>query len=173
EDGGWRFRQAPSFRGAKRTRNDGVLLHPARVIRAFPRNRDVVDVAFAQARAGDADELRLLVEFGEVAGADIAHRGAQAAGELVHDVADRALVRHLALDAFRHELERVLDVLLEIAVSRATRHRADRAHAAIGLVGTALPQEHFARRLVGAGEQRADHGDVGTGGERLRQIAGE
>ena len=46
-------------------------------------------MAFAQARAGDADELGLVVEFGEVAGADIAHRGTEAAGKLVHDIADR------------------------------------------------------------------------------------
>ena len=104
--------------------------------------------------------------------ADITHGRAQAAGELVHDIADRALVGHLAFDAFGHEFQRVLDVLLEIAVGRAARHRADRAHAAIGLVGAALPEKHFARRLVGAGEQRADHGDVGAGGERFRQIAG-
>src|SRR5436309_1988390 len=153
------------------SRNDSLKSRPARIVRAFPRNRHVVNVAFAQARAGDADELRLLVEFGEVACADIAHRGTQTAGELVHDVADRALVRHLALDALGHQLERVLDVLLEVAVGRAARHRADRAHAAIGLVGTALPQKHFARRLVGAGEQRTDHGDVGAGGERLGEIA--
>src|SRR5882672_941026 len=75
-------------------------LNSARIIRAFARNGDVVDVAFAQARAGDSDELGLVVEFGKVAGADIAHRGAEAAGELVHDVADRAFIRHLALDAF-------------------------------------------------------------------------
>ena len=85
----------------------------------------------------------------------------------------RALVGHLPLDAFGHKLQRVLDVLLEVAVGRAARHRADRAHAAIGLVGAALLQEHFARRLVGAGEQRADHRDVGAGGERLGEIARE
>ena len=90
----------------------------------------------------------------------------------MHDVADRALVGHLALDPLRHQLERVLDVLLEVAVGGAARHRAHRAHAAIGLVGAALPQKHFARRLVGAGQQRADHGDVGAGGERLGKIAG-
>ena len=153
-------------------RNDGLELHPARIVRAFAGDRDVMDVAFAQARVGDADELRLLVEFGEVAGADIAHRGAKAAGELVQHVADRALVGHLAFDAFRHQLQRVLDVLLEIAVGRAARHGADRAHAAIGLVGAALIQKDLARALVGAGQQRADHGDVRAGGERLGEIAG-
>ena len=40
-------------------------------------------------------------------GADIAHRGAQAAGELVQHGRDRPLVGHLPLDAFRHELQRV------------------------------------------------------------------
>src|SRR5439155_15256606 len=70
------------FRVRLAPRNDDLKSHPARIVRAFPRNRHVVDVAFAQARAGDADELRLVVEFGEVARADIAHRGAQASGEL-------------------------------------------------------------------------------------------
>ena len=122
--------------------------------------------------ARDAHEFRLVVEIGERLGADIAHGGAQAAGELVQHVGDRALVADLALDAFRHQLERVLDVLLEVAVGRAARHGADRAHAAIALVGAALIEEHLARRLVGAGEQRADHGAVGAGGERLGEIAG-
>src|SRR5437588_12833858 len=175
-----------SLRGAQRRSNpvlgpwiassQGLLamteLHPARIVRAFARDRDVLDVAFAQARAGDAHELRLVVEFCKVARADIAHRRAKPAGELMHHVADRPLVGHLALDALRHELQRILDVLLEIAVGGAARHRADRAHAAIGLVGTALPQKHLAGRLVGAGQQRADHGDVGAGGERLCEVAG-
>src|SRR5205085_6567114 len=100
-----------------------------RIVRRFARDGDVVDVAFAQARAGDAYELRLVVELGEVSRPDITHRGAQAAGELMHDVADRALVGHLALDALRHQFQRVLDVLLEIAVGRAACHRTDRAHA--------------------------------------------
>ena len=64
------------------------------------------------------------------------------------------------------------DLLLEIAVGRAARHRAERAHAAIGLVGAALVQIDLARALVGAGEQRADHRAVGAGGDRLGEIAG-
>ena len=104
--------------------------------------------------------------------ADIAHRGAQAAGELVQDRADRAAIGHLALDALGHQLHLVLDVLLEVAVGRALRHRAERAHAAIALVGAALVEEHLARALVGAGEQRADHHAVGAGGDRLGEVAG-
>src|SRR6516165_7813517 len=73
---------------------------------------------------------------------------------------------------FGHELERVLDVLLEVAVGGAARHGADRAHTAVGLVGAALIEKHLARRLVGAGEERSHHGAVGAGGERLGEVAG-
>ena len=108
----------------------------------------------------------------EIFRADIAHGGAQAADQLVQHVGHRPLVGHLALDTFRHQLERVLDLLLEIAVGRAARHGADGAHAAIGFVGTALEQENLARRLVGAGKQRADHGAIGAGRHRFGKIAG-
>src|SRR5262249_61948795 len=67
---------------------------------------------------------------------------------------------------------RVLDVLLEVTVGRTARHGADRAHAAIGLVRATLIEEDLARRLVGAGEQRADHRALGAGRERLGEITG-
>ena len=49
--------------------------------------------------------------------------------------------------------------VLEIAVARAValRHRAERAHAAVGLVRGALVQLDLARRFLGAREQPADH----------------
>ena len=120
----------------------------------------------------DADELGAGVELRQIARPGIAHRCAQAADQLVQHAGHRALIGHLPLDAFGHELERVLDVLLEIAVGRATRHGADRAHAAIGLIGAALIEIDLAGAFVGAGEQRADHHAVGTGGKRLGEIAG-
>ena len=46
-----------------------------------------------------------------------------------------------------------------------------RAHAAVGLVGAALVEEHLARRLLAAGEHRAQHHAVGTGGDRLGEVA--
>jgi len=51
-------------------------LHPARIVRRFARDGDVVHMALAQAGAGDAHELCLLLELGDVLCADIAHRGA-------------------------------------------------------------------------------------------------
>jgi hypothetical protein len=86
---------------------------------------------------------------------------------------ERALEGHLAFDAFRHELVALGDVLLEVAVGGAARHRAGRAHAAIGLVGAALVEEHLAGRLSGAGQHGADHDGRRTGREGLRQVAGE
>jgi hypothetical protein len=47
------------------------------------------------------------MEIVDGAAAGVAHRGAQAADDLVHDLPDRTLVRHLAFDAFGHELQRV------------------------------------------------------------------
>ena len=79
--------------------------------------------------------------------------------------------RDHALHALRHQLQLVLDVLLEVAVGRAARHGADAAHAAIGLVRAALVQEHLTGRLVGAGQQAADHHRVGAGGQRLDDVA--
>ena len=71
-----------------------------------------------------------------------------------------------------HQLQRVAHLGLEVAVGRAARHGADRAHAAIGFEGAALVEIDLARALVGAGEQRADHGGRRAGGQRLGEIAG-
>src|SRR5579871_3657250 len=46
-----RWLWVPAFAGTTK-------LHPARIIRGLARDGHVVDVAFAQARTGDADELR-------------------------------------------------------------------------------------------------------------------
>src|SRR5258708_1624041 len=81
------------------------LSHAARIVGAFARDGHVVHVAFAQAGARDAHELGLAVQLGKRARPHIAHGGAQAAAELMQHGRGRALVGHLAFDAFRHELE--------------------------------------------------------------------
>ena len=92
------------------------ILSPAWIIRALPGDGHVMHMAFAQARRGDAYELRFLLQILDRLGADIAHGRAQAARQLVQDTADRATIGHLSLNTFRHQLQRVLDVLLEIAI---------------------------------------------------------
>src|SRR5690606_18091236 len=103
--------------------------------------------------------------------ADVAHGRAQATGELVDDAADRAAVRHPALDALRHQLVGV-GRILEVAVLGPLLHRAQRTHAAVALVAAALEQLDLARGFLGAGEQAADHHRGGTGGDRLADVAG-
>src|SRR5437762_1249097 len=133
----------------------------AAIVRRLFRDRHVVRVRLAQPRSGDADEAcRLHVV--DRRRAAVAHRLADAAHELVHDRRQRALVRDAALDSLGHELVHVFDVVLEVAVLReaARLHRAERAHAAVLLEALALVHDHLARRLVGAGEHRAEHDRV-------------
>src|ERR1700694_4680810 len=78
---------------------------PARIIRAFARDGHVMHMALAQAGGGDAQEYRLVVEFRDIARANIPPPRAQPAGKLVQHRRGRALIGNLALDAFRHELE--------------------------------------------------------------------
>ena len=91
--------------------------------------------------------------------AAIAHARLQPAHHLVHDHRHRSAIRHAAFDAFRHQacpagssrrqrrhLGRGISVgVLEIALARALRHRAQRSHAAIRLEGAALIQDQLAR----------------------------
>src|SRR5437660_7362596 len=147
--------------------------HILPVVRRLAGDRDVVDVAFAEAGAGDADEGAVFLHLADRAVAGVAHRRPQPADQLVDDVADRPLVGDAALDPLGDELQRVGDFLLEIAVGRAARHRPDRAHPAVVFVAAPLVEEDLARTLVGAGEQRPEHRAIGPGGDRLREVAGK
>ena len=80
-------------------RKETFPLHAEGIVRGFLRDLDVVRMAFAQARARDADELRLLMQLRNAAAAGITHAGAQAAEHLVDGLGQRPLVRHAALDA--------------------------------------------------------------------------
>src|SRR5215469_16700310 len=101
------------------------------IVGSLARHGDVVNVALAQARSGDAHELRLAVEFVDGAAAGITHGGAKPADDLVHHRTHRPLIGDLAFHAFRHQLERVAHFRLEVAVGGTTRHRTHAAHAAI------------------------------------------
>ena len=60
----------------------------------------------------------------------------------------------------------------KVTVARTFAHGAERTHATVGLVRTALINLDLAGRLVGPGQQAADHHAVRAGGERLDDIAG-
>src|SRR5262249_36648491 len=145
-------------------------LRPARVVRALARHRHVVDMAFAQASVRDAHEFRFAVKLADRGSADVAHGGPQAAGQLVQHVCHPALVRYLAVNPFGHNLQVVLDTLLKIAIGRPAPQGGARPHPAVGFVGTAVKKESLARRLVGAGEERAPHGAIGARRDRLSEV---
>src|SRR5208282_6301409 len=109
-----------------------------RIIRALAGDRDIVNMAFAQTCRRNSNKPRARLKFRYVGSSDITHGGAQSANQLVQDHRGRTAIRHLSLDTLGYELQLVGDVLLEIAVRRTTRHRADRPHATICFERTAL-----------------------------------
>ena len=97
------------------------------------------------------------MHFFDIGAAQIAHAGTQAAGQLVDDVYNRAFVGDAALDAFGHIFVGAFLFVLEIAVRRALAHCAQRTHAAVRFVRTALVQLDFARGFFRAGKHAAQH----------------
>ena len=126
----------------------------------------------ADAGRRDFDELRGAAHLIHRGAAAITHRRAQAAHQLGDHIDHRALVGHAAFDAFGHQLVGIGRRILEVAVGRPLLHRAQRTHAAVGLVRAALEQLDLARRLFGAGQQAAQHDRVGAGRDGLGDIAG-
>src|SRR6266436_4856720 len=67
--------------------------HILPVVWRFPRDRDVMHMALAQAGRGDLDEFAIALHLGDRPVAGIAHGGAQPADQLMDDIADRPLMR--------------------------------------------------------------------------------
>src|SRR5689334_1098769 len=140
----------------------------ATIVRRLFRDRHVMRVRLAEARAGDAHEARVLhrLDRGRAA---VPHRLAESADELVDDGGERPLVADAALDPLRDQLLGILDVPLEVAILReAAAHGAEGRHAAVLLEALALDDDHLPRRLVRTGEHRPEHHDVRAGADRLR-----
>ena len=134
-------------------------------------------VALDQAGVGDAGEAGPAAQVVQAGRADVAHAAAQAAGQLEHVVGQRALVGHLALDPFGHQLAegtQVLPVALGggVAVAGPALHRAYGAHAAVLLEAPAFVNHQVAGRFLQAGQQRAQHHRAGAGRQRLDDVAG-
>ncbi len=69
------------------------------IVGRFFGHHHVVWVALAQARAGHTDEAGACLERLNILRADVAHRLAQTANELINNVGERTLVGHASLDA--------------------------------------------------------------------------
>src|SRR5690606_18400754 len=92
------------------------------VVGRFLGDLDVVHVRLADAGRGDLHEFGTRAQFVYGGAADVAHRGAQPAHQLMDHRHDRTLVGHAPLDAFRHQLVDVAVVVLEVAVAGAFLH---------------------------------------------------
>ena len=90
----------------------------------------------------------------------------------MHRIGKRSFKGYTPLDPFRHQLL-VRAVRLKITVTRTLLHRRDRAHTAIGFVGTPLEQLDFARGFLGTGKHTADHDGIGAGDHGLGNITGK
>ncbi len=77
-----------------------TLLQP--VVRRFAGDDHVVDVAFAQACLGDADELSPLLQFLQIRGAAISHPASQPPDELLDKARKRSFIWDLSFDSFGH-----------------------------------------------------------------------
>src|SRR2546423_653745 len=97
----------------------------APIVRCLLRHRHVVRVALAEAGGCNADELRVL-HLLDRRRAAITHGLAQTADELVQDPRDRPLAGDAPFDSLWHQLLDILDVTLEVTVTRgaARAHRA-------------------------------------------------
>ncbi|MPM36134.1 hypothetical protein SDC9_82729 [bioreactor metagenome] len=149
-----------------------------RVVGGLDGHLDVVRVRLAQTGAGDPDEPALAVQLGDRTGTRVEHRLVQATDELVGDRGQRTLVGHLTLDALGDQLVVGGHVVLEVAVLRvgsitpAGRHRAQRAHAPVGLELLAVDEDQVTGGLGTPGEQRAEHHRVRAGHQGLGDVAG-
>src|SRR5688572_31717870 len=113
-------------------------------------------VAFLDPGTADADKLSLGAQVVDGSTTGQPHTGAQTAHLLVDDLFQTAFIRHATFDTFRYQFVSGV-VSLEVAVRRTFGHRAQRTHAAVRFVRTALIQLDFARRFFSTCQHPADH----------------
>src|SRR5262245_45625189 len=74
------------------------------VVRRFLRDRHVVNVALAEPRRGDADELRVALQLAHAPAAAVAHPRTESADELMDHRGHGTLVGHASLDPLGYQL---------------------------------------------------------------------
>src|SRR6185436_17533600 len=113
------------------------------IVGRFLDDLHIVHVRLAHAGTGYFNEFGAIPDFADGGAPEVTHRRTQPAHELMHHLYDAAL------HAFGHQLVRDVLIVLEVAVAGALLHRAQRTHAAIGLVRSSLEQFDLARRFLG------------------------
>src|SRR3989304_1572803 len=131
-----------------------------------------MDVALPQARLGDPNEARLLVELGNCLRPAVTHTGPEPAYQLEYGLGQGALVVDPALYALWDEFELALNIVLEVPVLTAFFHCLYRAHAPVDLEGPPLVEHRLPRAFVRAGEKPPYHAGVRPGGKGLCYVPG-
>ncbi len=120
------------------------------VVRGLDRHLNVVGMGFPEPGGGDADETPALLQLGDAASARVEHRLPQTPDQLIGDGGQRSPIGDLAFDPLGDEPVVAGHVRLEITILRVgglpppCGHRAERAHAPIGLVLLAVDEHQFA-----------------------------
>ena len=81
-----------------------------------------MNMALTQTSGGDSNKSALLAEFLQRGRSHVTHTALKSADQLVGQPAQRALVRHATLHAFRHGFA-ALGTLLRVTVGGARLHR--------------------------------------------------
>ena len=92
------------------------------IVRAFPRNCNIMGMTFAQPCTGNADKGRFFLIVLQIFAADISHGRFQATGKLMDNCSNRPLVRDLPLNTFRNKLQIVGNLSLEISIRGSPGH---------------------------------------------------
>ena len=129
-------------------------------------------MTFHHARGGDADEPAVPAIRVEVRTTAVPHRTAESAHQLIDEVAETPAIRDHPFNSFWNELPGIGGLPLPVAIRTAGRHRAFAAHAPIGLESPSSMNDQFARALIHAGEEASEHHGIGTGRDRLGDVAG-
>ena len=121
----------------------------------------------------DFYELSLSAHLLNIRRTGIPHTRTQPTHQLMNNSRHRTFIRHASFDAFGNQLFSTRIYILKISIARSlrVRHGAQRTHATIGLVTSALIELNLTWRLFGASKHTTNHHDVRTCGDHLRDIA--
>ena len=125
--------------------------------------------------ASDLDEFWLGTHLIDGGATGVTHGSTHTAHQLVNHVAQWTFNRDTTFNTFWYQLVYAAFLVLEVTVGRtlSLAHSAQRAHATVRLVSTALVQLNFTRGLIGTRQHGTNHDHGSTGNQRFGDVARE
>src|SRR5699024_1262165 len=117
----------------------------------------------------DLDEACICLQLFNGRCSAVSHTGPKSAHELEYRIFHGSLVCHTALYALGNKL---LGVLLEVAVLASVLHGCNGSHAPVYFVFSSLEQLESSRALVTSCKDASHHTYIGTCGNGLCHVAG-